>query len=371
MTVCTGNTDCRCTSHKEDITARPIAFSVGTYGTNRTADVMVVQQLLNGLSLTEGGPTAPLKADGIVGPKTTAAINNYQSRLMSKPDGRIDPQGPTINALVGFICESRTVPSGPVGPLAPIAPAAGLPESELLKKLLDGVSNEELTKINRDDASARLDEVLPAIQKLRWKFTRVDRPLEALVQKHFGTNSEKITSADITHVQSIIRAIDFYASSYSSFIELDMDDAAARSAIAYTVRGGDKLPLNKFQIYRDIGNKSRVHKYPGQTIWLTLNYIISPRIERAGTVLHELAHFVGKRDGNYDVIDDYGAAFQGKFRQLSKFHKLHNAETFEFFLMDFCFGTDAITSTPRLLEKLQFAIEPPFVLGDHSIVMQR
>ena len=86
------------------MTDRPIGHSVGAGGINAKADTLAVQQLLNSVPREEGGPDLLLAEDGLIGPKTQAAINKVQKKVLSKPDGRIDPGGPTIKALIGVIC---------------------------------------------------------------------------------------------------------------------------------------------------------------------------------------------------------------------------------------------------------------------------
>lgn len=66
----------------------------------RDRDVLLVQQLLNKHRM----PTAAaLAEDGTIGPKTIAAIEEFQRRVvkMSNPDGRVDPNGATLRALAG------------------------------------------------------------------------------------------------------------------------------------------------------------------------------------------------------------------------------------------------------------------------------
>jgi len=71
--------------------------SVGQGGQNHAKDVRIVQRLLNDWLARENQPL--LKVDGIVGPKTTGAILAFQKKSLPIADGRIDPSGPTIQAL--------------------------------------------------------------------------------------------------------------------------------------------------------------------------------------------------------------------------------------------------------------------------------
>ncbi len=76
-----------------------ISDSVGRGGANRQSDVKIVQQLLNQHQIP--GHPKPLKADGIIGPKTITRIEAFQKTIlkMSRPDGRVDPNGKTLRIL--------------------------------------------------------------------------------------------------------------------------------------------------------------------------------------------------------------------------------------------------------------------------------
>jgi peptidoglycan hydrolase-like protein with peptidoglycan-binding domain len=71
-----------------------ITNSVGAGGVNRPEDVKTVQALLNAAL-----PEAGLDIDGHAGPLTIAAIKQFQSTLIRTPDGRVDPEGRTLNEL--------------------------------------------------------------------------------------------------------------------------------------------------------------------------------------------------------------------------------------------------------------------------------
>ncbi len=105
-----------------------IAAAVGPGRPNRTADVRALQMLLN----RAGGE--PLKVDGIFGPRTASAITRYQSQNLRfrRPDGVVDPGGPTVLGLQrnhrGNTTPTRSLPrrvSPP--PVAKPAPATMAP----------------------------------------------------------------------------------------------------------------------------------------------------------------------------------------------------------------------------------------------------
>ena len=79
-------------------TITAIKSAVGQGGANDPDDARVVQHLLNDW-LGRGKQTV-LKVDGVVGPKTIAAITSYQKRKFGQADGRVDSHGVTIAALL-------------------------------------------------------------------------------------------------------------------------------------------------------------------------------------------------------------------------------------------------------------------------------
>lgn len=82
---------------------KQILRSVGRGGVNFPPDdVMTVQYLLNCVPVQHGGPAIELDIDGAIGPKTIAAIERFQAQRFSFVDGRVDPNGQTLGALLPF-----------------------------------------------------------------------------------------------------------------------------------------------------------------------------------------------------------------------------------------------------------------------------
>lgn len=85
--------------------ARTISASVGRMGgVNRRPDVETVQELLNRVPPGRGGPAPPLDVDGLCGPLTIRAIQEFQLHHFgwSGADGRVDPGRRTIRKLNEF-----------------------------------------------------------------------------------------------------------------------------------------------------------------------------------------------------------------------------------------------------------------------------
>ncbi len=74
-----------------------ISKSVGKGGGNEKKDVRYVQVLLNFSRQNNGKPK--ITVDGLVGPITIAAIEDFQRVKTGIVDGRIDPLGPSLKAL--------------------------------------------------------------------------------------------------------------------------------------------------------------------------------------------------------------------------------------------------------------------------------
>lgn len=92
--------------------ARSILSSVGEGGVNRKDDAITIQELLNKVPPGEGGPSPLLQVDGLPWQKTVAAIRNFQRVQLGIqwPDGRVDPNGPTLAKLNQF--DSQPKPPG-------------------------------------------------------------------------------------------------------------------------------------------------------------------------------------------------------------------------------------------------------------------
>ena len=95
-----------------------ISGSVGRGGMNARNDVTTIQSLLNNCT----APPSPLLAvDGVVGPKTIGAIENYQRNVVrGTVDGRVDPNGATLRSL-----NSTQRPGTGGGSFPPPPPAGG------------------------------------------------------------------------------------------------------------------------------------------------------------------------------------------------------------------------------------------------------
>lgn len=78
-----------------------LSHSVGEKGKNLREDVLRVQDALNAIPASEGAPATLLTPDGVAGPKTCSAIQNFQLKQFGwkLADGRVDPGGATAQAI--------------------------------------------------------------------------------------------------------------------------------------------------------------------------------------------------------------------------------------------------------------------------------
>ncbi|MFO1372573.1 MAG: peptidoglycan DD-metalloendopeptidase family protein [Candidatus Competibacteraceae bacterium] len=96
-----------------------ITASVGAGGTNKREDVIKVQTLLN-QNRARVPEAREITVDGIVGKETLNAITNFQRHVvgLSNPDGRVDPNGRTLNELNRGAGSSAPSPPPPPPPNA-------------------------------------------------------------------------------------------------------------------------------------------------------------------------------------------------------------------------------------------------------------
>lgn len=94
--------------------AKSISASVGEGGGNRPADVKTIQELLNQIPTSKGGPQPLLAVDGLIGPKTIGAIRNFQKFHFGWSDGRVDTNNVTIAKLNELTAGPPAPPHPPV-----------------------------------------------------------------------------------------------------------------------------------------------------------------------------------------------------------------------------------------------------------------
>ncbi|MBD0274024.1 MAG: hypothetical protein ICV73_19115 [Acetobacteraceae bacterium] len=97
--------------------------SVGAGGANARNDAQRVLIALNAVPCVHAGAGGDLAVDGLAGPKTRAAIHDFQARWLKVVDSRCDPHGPTLRLLNQMAGVFR--PAGAARHPGPAAPASG------------------------------------------------------------------------------------------------------------------------------------------------------------------------------------------------------------------------------------------------------
>lgn len=325
-----------------------LTSAVGYGALNKKTDVRIVQQLLNNMQPGDGGPAVPLKEDGIVGPKTNAAIVAYQRKLMSGfADGVVSPGMKTVMSLKEKVTKSGTV--GKVGD------QSSFPE--------DRYGNGAVPL-----ALAMLKLLQPSLLNLSFKLARSSAAALTLASKHFAEPGTAVTGADVDYLQTVLRDLRTYIDRANAFGDIQAANTVLfydePGLLGFTVRGGDKMTVNDLQLYADDDGTTR--NYPGQTVFITGLWSKAPLAEQQLTLIHEFCHFVGDRDDqpgkppNPNKIDDHAYIDNPKMSVLSKALKLRNAESLALFFLEYCIGTHALMSIkPNANEAM--LLKPPIV----------
>ena len=288
----------------------PIAITkpVGQGGQARNLpdDVRTIQDALNQVTVQgqPGGPMPFLKVDGIKGPKTQAAIINFQRIQVPtiNADGLIEPEGPTLLRL-----------------------------------------NEIVAPVSKFDLNAKLATALPlvraglaaAVANLTAIITSGPAPFGPAavaadrLNRHFkigSLNASAQSTARVTLFETyfemslVLNQPDLFGM-FGAVEAFDVDRANPKIAFT-TIKGVFEPPL-----------KGDGSDNPARHIRLGLGFF-APTVnaEFASFILtHELAHFTCRRDGV--VIDDHGRGwFDDTFvKPLPADKRLANADSYASF----------------------------------------
>jgi hypothetical protein len=310
------------------------------FGQGLKNDVLLVQQLLNDVPPNEAGPNPKLKEDGICGPKTTAAINAFQKKIMQGfSDGAVDPGGKTINAL-----RNRIIAKEELGKV-------GL-KNDFDEDLMGGGAVPE--------AIGHLKFLQPSLLTLSFRLNRSSDSVRRLAEKHFVNPGETLTDADMSFLAQVLRDIRVFLDRTNAFGKFPGANVVLFSSLfsgkfpnllAFTVRGGDKMTTSDLQLYAMPTGK--VFNFPGQSIFITPAWTKLSPVYKQEVLIHEFCHFVGDRDDpppplppNANKIDDNAYLHDPSMKFLNKNAKMRNAESLALFFMEFCVGTKAIMTIP-------------------------
>jgi peptidoglycan hydrolase-like protein with peptidoglycan-binding domain len=295
------------TASQSGSTAGPISISQpvgrGPLAQNLADDVRTIQDALNQVTVkgAAGGPVPFLVVDGICGPKTNAAIAQFQQVQLNIFDGVIEPNKKTIIRL-----------------------------------------NEIVDPVSDDDLKAKVRLALPivgqaigaALRNLQAIITGGPAPTGPAaaatdrLNRHFKLNTLSAAQQSQARVD-LFRSFTRYAAvmvnteaiNIDAVDEFDLDKQNAK--IALTTGKGF---FEEGQIDED--TKKRLDR-----IHLGLGFFapnVSPEFG-AFIIVHELSHFVGHSDGRF-IVDNGRGWFDDAFiKPLSADQRLTNADSYASF----------------------------------------
>ena len=327
-----------------------ISGSVGRGGRNSVDDVKAIQAALNGKDVTDGGPTMKLAVDGIVGPRTIAAIERYQNRHLGWADGRIDPDGPTIHALNGggvATAQKHKPNPQPAPPKATPAQNKAFIEKigTLLPRARHWVTSAQF-RIDMADDFLRRGKVNPKDQFP--SLHDIGKSELALFNKYFRSN-EQSHAVQVQQLNKVRRIYDSMQTVLTEsllaapmfgwglgYFQPDPADGtlAASGYVAYTFYGGwlrrrkdGKPRLSADDNYAGAGDlRQDTIFFPiGKLLAKSDNFMLE-------TIIHELAHFVGPGGPNHpERIGDYTYDTKADFLTVKNKVAIHTAESYGYF----------------------------------------
>ena len=345
---------CRATAPRvepDNQVALPVVVgrSVGQGGANVRNDVLTIQQALNAVGASQGGPTLRLATDGLIGPLTRAAIGRFQKQNISFVDFRIDPNGPTIQALNRVLGGSSPIlasgssrslaPRSGVGQAAPPAPTFNVTD-EMMERVF-----RDILPISQGCVKSALRALIAAKAMGTMEF-----PAQTLVRKHFAVLLSDPPPPDFALIERTFRAIDRSLSLATMIPEqifikfpftLSYHEMAESRQLALSISNGIALRGETVELKRTDGASATLR---ADAVVLLPVYFFTSRDLQVGTLIHELGHFVGQPDGDPDCIDDPPdhSSSDASLAQLPPQRRPRIAECYALFAFEAHFGHSMI-----------------------------
>jgi len=308
------------------VSASVIGKSVGQGGFNVQDDVRKIQRLLNLVSVGDGGPIIPLKEDGIIGPKTLAAIKAFQLRQSTGHDVRVDPGGATLQRLNSI----------PKTALAVKNAARLLRVTQLMPDLI-AMSEQARTGIERAMDFVQLGQSAIGTSKNSFDI--------ANLYFAFGSQASGATLAEMNFIRTTYQRV-------RTVLGRRFDANTAGSPFGINVFTIDPLGLDDVaysQTQKGDNNRPIPEVHAG-LIFLCDKCDIIPRDLLPHVLFHELIHFVDDEDGGRNIGDE------GKYREkaLRAPHpiRMRNADNFALFATHLHFGRNRLVASQPTLGPL-------------------
>lgn len=301
-----------------------ITASVGRGGANKPDDVSAIQYCLDQVPPVDGGPNPPLKIDGVCGPKTTAAIQNFQLKHFGWPgaDGRIDPGKQTIQKLN----EKR---QRWIQPHLPLSPGT---DGWLLSNLLRHVP---YTKSCIQAAMTTINAVRTGMGAVPGP-TGLDSSPSALVERHFRLSQLPSKNSALSFAHDIYGHMLKVLERPDHFCTLDTTDEGENiSTVAFARLGGF------------------FYSAEGKIKFRRGAYFASELQDFAAFVfIHELRHFV-ERGGDVGHHAKGWVTDEGmqKMQKFQAFRTIMNCDTYSGFALE---ARNGIMQRPAWLKSTQF-----------------
>lgn len=305
--------------------AGPIAISKpvgqGPLARNLSDDVKTIQDALNQVTVKgePGGPMPFLVVDGIKGPKTQAAILKFQKIQVKaiRADGTVEPGKQTILRLNEI-----------VAPVSKFDLNAKLATSlPLVRAALAAAVHNLISIITSGPGPAGVGGLAEDRLNRHFKLNSVDASAQSAGRVNlFETYSEMAFVINQPELFNMFGAIDAF----------DVDPTNAKIALT-TTQGVFEPPL--------IDGADN----PARHIRLGLGFF-APNVTddfAAFILIHELAHFTGRRDGEF-IVDNGRGWFDDAFiRPLGAAQRLLNADSYASFAHECRTGSPAKPSFVR------------------------
>ena len=300
-----------------------ITASVGIGGANLSADVRTIQQALNDVPANQGQPIPLLVVDGMCGPKTKNAIQQFQLKHFGWPgaDGRVDPDKQTIAKLNELTGGSRARPLGgdasASGPSTPEEEAARV--SRIILSINEALRCVKAAQMNLTIALRSVDEP-PNTPSPFPSMGREERM--RLANRHFDI--DRYPSFQRRRVLGEVRYI--YDLMLQVFTRpgnlwgpwVFAADPLAHKSIAFTYGGGFFTSGEK-TIEKGITLRT-------DTIYLCKKLDKQTDEMQIVAIIHEMAHFVSRLD---EIVDHaYGWHDRPRMQRLTPGQKKNNAQNY-------------------------------------------
>jgi peptidoglycan hydrolase-like protein with peptidoglycan-binding domain len=297
--------------------------SVGSGGANGAQDVRLVQTLLNAVKPLVPQVGAPLTVDGLVGPKTTGAIRNFQNAQFGVADGRIDPGQRTLarlNVLLAPFLPATTGTSGFALAGAPSAPPASPPMTPIQAAV------EATPRAVAWVTAARMHLELLRVAAFAGGTAALGTPAFAIANVHFHLDRDPLSvQGNLMHISSVFLVmLAVFANPGKYYAE---GPATPTSPFADASVGG--------------------FNFAGVRITFRTRFPGCGPNTRAAMLVHEGAHFCGAANEIDHFATEWPApdgAPQGKstrnYAQLTTSEAMRNAASYAAFAIHAAFGVD-------------------------------